>query len=76
MTVTLRELALSQDRGTVPPVTTAPGQVQTTIWLPRPMHEQLRKAAFNGRLTQSAIMRAALEEWLRGHPDTGPGEKA
>jgi hypothetical protein len=63
------EFAVSQDRGTVPAVTTAANQVQTTIWLPRPMHEKLRIAAFNSRLTQSAIMREALDEWLLSHPD-------
>jgi len=33
------------------------------------MHEKLRIAAFNNRLTQSAIMREAPDEWLLSHPD-------
>jgi hypothetical protein len=53
----------------VPAVTTAANQVQTTIWLPIPMHENLRIAAFNSCLTQSAIMREALDEWLLSHSD-------
>jgi predicted DNA-binding protein len=65
---------MSHHRDTVPRVADTE-QVQTTVWLTRPMHERLRLAAFTSRLTQSAIVRQALEEWLREHPcQEGAGE--
>jgi hypothetical protein len=35
------------------------------------MHERLREAAFSRRVTQSAIMRQALDAWLRDNADNG-----
>jgi len=45
--------------------------VQTTVHLPEDLYERLRRAAFDRRISQSAIITMALEEWFKEAGDLG-----
>ena len=44
--------------------------VQTTVHLPEDLYERLRQEAFDRRMSQSAIVAAALEKWLEKERST------
>lgn len=44
--------------------------VQTTVHLPEDLYERLRREAFERRMSQSAIITAALEAWLKKERST------
>jgi hypothetical protein len=57
----LRDTAIPQERNTVK---TESRYVKATLYLPRPVHEQLRKLAYERHSHQQTIMLEALDQWL------------
>jgi len=58
----LRDTVMPQERIAVKPPLR---DIKATLYLPRPVHEQLRKMAYERHCHQQTMMLEALDQWLQ-----------
>jgi hypothetical protein len=62
-----REPATHSPEATVPPNKTRPGKRQVSVYLPIPVHEYLRRLAFESRRSIHSILQEGLDRVLADH---------